>query len=380
MPQQFTDTLQDIVGRLRAVRPGLPPSVARDFVNDRIRTCIDRRPIWSGLYKETVITIPAPYSDGSVALTQWSKVITGTDTVWPVRDAVDTIIMDGVTNTGLQTIVPATMDGITVETILYVDADGDPETVGVTAVNDVSFLAEFRKFHNPGCTITASSYVGRQLRLNYARPIYNIIAVHSPTELEIDTAWGMTTQPSQPYSIKKMYYTIAPDIKELVTVMDPLQGINLQTHVPMALLAMRDPQRSGIGSPMLVAEYMADANGNMQYEIWPSPQAERSLRVFYTAQWKKLTSPGDRLPYFLNPSLLFYGAAADSFMLKFSPEDSGFNPQASQKYEMMFERAFHDAVIADNSKMQQNFSWGYESSMVGGANWRMSHLDASDWG
>jgi hypothetical protein len=375
MPQQYTDTLQDIVGRLRSVRPGLPPSVARDFVNDTIRTCIDRRPTWSGLYKETTITIPDPYSNGSIDLTQGSKVITGTDTVWPVRDAVDTIISDGVTNTGMQTVVPATMDGITCESILYIDADGAPEAVNVIATNEVSFMAVFNKFHNPGCTVTMSSYVGRQLRLSYARPVYNIIAVHSTTELEIDMAWGMTTQLNQPYSIKKMYYTIAPDIKELIAVMDPLQGINLQIHVPMRLLAMRDPQRSGIGSPMMVAEYMPDSNGNMQYEIWPSPQAERTLRAFYTIQWKKLTAPGDRLPYFLNPTLLFYGAASHVFMLKFGDTDTNFNPQAAQMYRAEFEREFHSAVIADNAKAQQDYTFNYDALMIGGANFRQSHTD-----
>jgi len=296
-------------------------------------------------------------------------------TIWPVRDVVDTMIVDGVTNTGLQTIVPATMDGITAESVLYIDADVDPETVTVVAVNEVSFMASFTKFHNPGCSVTMSSFVGRQLRLSYAKPVYNILAVHSTTELEIDTAWGMSTQAGQSYSVKKMYYTIAPDIKELVSVMDPLQGINLQIHVPMQLLAMRDPQRSGIGSPMLVAEYVPDVNGNMQYEIWPSPQSERSLRVLYTAQWKKLTAPGDRLPYFLNPTLIFYGAASPCFMLKFGEQDNGFNPQAAQMYRAQFEREFHSAVIADNAKMQQDYSWSYDSIMQGGANWRQSHAD-----
>lgn len=373
MPQQYTETLQDVIGRLRSVRPGLPPTVARDLINDRIRNAIDQYPCWSGLYRESTITIPNRYDTGTIELTQGSKVITGTDTVWPVNDLVNTTIPDGVPQTGMQSVTPASMVGITEDSVLYIDAGGTPEVVAVVSLNQNSFVANFNYVHDPNCTATRSSFSGRQLRIAYAKPIYNILAVHSNTELEVDMAWDLTTASGQAYWITQMYYTIAPDIKDIVSVLDPLQGISLPIHVSGDMLNARDPQRSAIGTPICLADYVPNFQGNMQYEVWPIPLTERVLRVFFFVQWKRLTAPGDRLPYFINPSIIYHGALADAMLLKFGNDDSGQNLPAANKYELMYQKELAQAILADNSKMQQMYSFDYKEISFGGADWRRSH-------
>lgn len=329
--------------------------------------------------RETTITIPNRYDAGSVLLTQGSTIVTGTDTVWPVSDLVNTTIPDGISQTGTQTVTPASMAGITDDSLLYIDSGGTPEIVSVIAVNAGSFTANFASIHNPGCTATRSSFSGRQLRLSYGRPVYNILAVHSNTELEVDMTWDMSTASGQPYWITKMYFTIAPDIKDLLAISDPLQGICLPIHVSSLMLNNRDPQRSAVGSPICVADYLPNAQGNMQYEVWPVPTAERVLRVWYFAQWKRLTSPGDRMPSFVNPSILYHGALADALLLKFGDGDTGQNPRAADKYEAMFQKELAQAIVADNAKMQQMYSWDYSGVSLGGADFRRAHADESIW-
>ena len=377
--QQYTTSLGELVGRVRAIKPNLPPTVAQDFVNDRIRLILDRQPCWSGNFEETILYIPPIYNTGTISFTQNSRTITGSGTVWPVSDVVNTTISAGVLRPGFQTVTPASMSGITADSYLYVDAGGTPEIVSVIYVGPTSFTAIFESAHSAGCTVTSSSFAGRQLRCGNTFPIFTIEAVVSSTQAILDMQWKASAQASVGYTIRQMYYTVAPDVKMLSAVVDQAQGIPpLRIDVPITEINRIDPQRVSTGYPQILANRGTNANGNMQWEIWPSPQEERQLRVFYFKQPPKLTTEGDRIPAFMNPTVLFYGAMADAFRIKIGPDDAFYDPRASRDYEQKFEAAYLDMAQADNEKLQQQFvTRGAGSGMPGGADWNRSHsIDA----
>jgi hypothetical protein len=380
MAQNYTETLKDMVGRLRSIRQNLPASVAIGFINDRIRLCIDQFPQWSGLFKETIIGVPAPYNTGTIQFTNGSNSVTGDGTTaWPASDVVNTTIVDGVTQPGMQSAAPASMAGITVDTMLYVDGGGTPEVVSVIDVKQTSFTANFKQYHNPSCTITASSFSGSQLRVSYFNPVWTITAVVDANTLLIDMPWMAATTGFQAYMIQQRYYTISPDVRELIAVIDMTQGIRLQIGISNAHINMSDPQRGAIGSPACFADRGPNLNGNMQYELWPVPNAARQMRAFYFSQWPRLSDPGDRLPYFINPTVIFYGAAADAYQIKMGKDDDGYDPNAANSFEKKFMIALHQAIVADSAKSQSASSWAYGNVGFGGADWRQSHAPDDIW-
>lgn len=372
--RQYATSLGELVGRCRAIKPNMPATVLQDFANDRIRQVLDRQPNWSGLIEETIMYVPAAIEGGGVSLTQNSKNITGDGTSWPVNDVVDTTLPDGVIRKGYQIVTPASMDGITVDTYLYVDADGDPEIVSVVEVRPNSFIAVFEKFHNPGCTVTSSSYCGRQLRLGNTFPIFTIEAIVSSTEMIVDMEWKASSQSDVSYSIWQMYYTISPDIKSLWVVLDQAQGIPpLTIDMPISTLNRIDPQRTSTGYPQILANRGVNGNQNMQWELWPRCPTERQLRVVYFKQPPKLVSEGDLIPAFMNPTVLFHGMMADAYKTKIGPEDLYFNPVLANEYERRFEEGFASMSLADDEKLSQRYSNLGQFIGFGGANFKRDH-------
>ncbi len=136
-------TLFDIRGRVKQYRPGISPSLVDNFINARVREVLSRRTYWSDLIKRGTIIVPDAYREGTVTVTQGSSTVVGTGTNWPVNDKVNSIIRDGIFETGNQEVFPASMDGITENSVLLIDQAGVQEIVSVTEVTANSFWAVF---------------------------------------------------------------------------------------------------------------------------------------------------------------------------------------------------------------------------------------------
>lgn len=381
MHQQYTTTLKQMVGRVLSIKPPLPPTLATDFINDSIRVLMDRKPNWSGLIKFTSVYVPPPINAGSVSMVQGSDNITVSGTTWPVDDVVNTTIPATISRTGLQVVVPASMDGIDVDTLLYVDSSGNPEIVAVKSVTSTSFMAKFTKFHNPGCTITSSSLANRQLKLGATYPIYTIRAVTSTTTATIDRKW-LAANLNNGYQIVRLYYTIDPGLKSLISMVDQSQGIPpLGVNMPVQYLDRVDPQRTAMGYPQIFASKGPDANGNMQYELWPSPQSARQLTCTYVQQPPQMIADDDFLPDFVNPAVVFQYAASMAWNTKVGVDDIYFDPQVSRTHYDLFERGFAEMCKADDEKSANGVQWSQQWNGIGGANWNQSHsIDAIMYG
>lgn len=370
-----------MVGRVLSIKPPLPPTLATDFVNDSIRVLMDRKPNWSGLIKFKSIYVPPILNTGTVSMVQGSDNVTVSGTTWPVSDVVNTTIPATIARTGLQVVVPASMDGIDVDTLLYVDSAGTPEIVAVKSITSTSFTARFVNFHNPGCTITSSSLSGRQLKLGATYPIFTINAVTSTTTMTISQKW-LAADLSNGYQIARLYYTIDPGLKSLISMVDQSQGIPpLGVNMPVQYLDRVDPQRTATGYPQVFASKGSDANGNMQYELWPSPQSARQLTCTYVQQPAPMVADDDFLPDFVNPSVVFQYAASMAWGTKIGTDDIYFDPQISRMHYDLFERGFSEMCKADDEKSANGVQWSNQWNGIGGSNWNQNHsIDAIMYG
>lgn len=370
-----------MVGRVLSIKPSLPPTLAADFVNDAIYDLMDRKPNWSGLVKFTSVYVPPAVNTGTVDMVQNSDNITVSGTTWPVSDVVNTTIPATISRTGLQVVVPASMDGIDVDTLLYVDSTGNPEIVAVKSITATSFMAKFTKFHNPGCTVTSSSLANRQLKLGATYPIYTVRAVTSTTTATIDRKW-LAANLNNGYQIVRLYYTIDPGIKSLISMVDQSQGIPpLGVNMPVQYLDRVDPQRTATGYPQIFASKGPDANGNMQYELWPSPQSARQLTCTYVQQPPKMIADDDFLPDFVNPSVVFQYAASMAWSTKTGDDDTRFDPQVAKMHYALFERGVEEMCKADDEKSANGVQWSQQWNGIGGSTWNQSHsIDAIMYG
>lgn len=378
---QYSDTLYTLVGRVGLYRPDLSKQHIIRLLNDRLRQVIDSRIIWSDLLVHATMEIPASYSTGTVSVTNGSATVTGAATSWPTNDKVNTTLSGALTETGYQEVTPTAMTNITADSYLTIDTGASQETVAVVEVSSTTFTAKFTKTHLTAVAIISSSLAGRQFRLANSYPMFTITAVPTATSLTLHAPWKGLAVSASTYTIVRQYFTIGADYKEILAAVDQQYGMPLRIHVPVNEINWRDPQRSSYGPPQCIVDLGPSESGNMQFEIWPCQTAARQIDLWYHRQWPEMQNDLDRPPWFMDGSLLADGAVADALRVRTGKDDAFFNPQLAEVFEGKFLNKIELAKNADESKLQESFSFNYKYSFgAGGANFWQSHdLDIVTW-
>lgn len=348
-----SENFQTLVGRVTDSRPGLPRPVYEIAVNDAIRACIDRQPVWAELIKEAVISFPAAYTTGTISLVNGSTAVTGSSTAWPVSDVVNTTLSIATEAPGISEFFPASMSGISADSLLLID-QGTPseEVLAVVELLSDRFKASARYVHNAGVAIIQSSIVGRQVRVASA-PVFTIEAVKSATSLLLDMAWGGADAAGTAYSIQKRYFTVDPLFKAFIVATDPQSGWPLELSVSQKIMATLDPRRQYGSSPVGIADFRANRNGNMMHELVNANASVRQIWVLYAAYWPKLLSAEDRPPWFINPSVFASLASAACLRKKTAQGDPFHDPALAREYERTAENLFQGAMVDNEAKVMQ---------------------------
>jgi hypothetical protein len=364
-------------GRVRQAKRNIAPTLCDQIINDIVRRVIESRIYWSDLMFRGVISFPNPYIAGTVSVATGSAIVTGAGTAWPTNDVVNTVVPDGINDTGYQEVVPASMAGITEDSILLVDP-GTPsqETVPVTRLAANSFVGSFKFTHPVNVVIQQSSLAGLQFRLSTGDPIYTVLSVQSPTALELDNVWGGAPQTAKAYQVLKVYINMRSTFKDFFEngVVDQQTGYPLELHVSQATLNTRDPQRTDSGDPRLLSDCGANLNGNPQFEVSPIPGGARQLAFMAYAGWPELVRDTDPGPWFIDPAVIINGAIGEALMLNLGnrvEKDPWFLPNVAREYDMRYAKSLAIAVNADESKALKQYDDGrrWLFGMGGGSYW-----------
>lgn len=393
-------------------RPGGDRNLFKAFLNERCRTIVDRRPWWTGLVKPIVVPIPAAYTTGTVQANQSDYFVTGTGTNWPTNDVVNTTVQEIVPAAQAMWVTPASMVGITRNTVLYVDPGTgggfgyglggyglggyggsgggsgsslygvNPEICPVLDIIGNRVLLNFAYAHPGGFSVWASSLNGRQFRTGaYGTPIYTVISVTSPTLIVLDQQIGLPIGPTDGYSILLMYIILDPQCKDVMTGTDPFQQIDLAVKVPQSYLNQVDPDRQATNSPVCISPRSPNVNGLMTWEIWPPSYIQYQLNFQIRLQWPDMRVSSDYPPPFINPNALIYGALADAFRTPCPRppdyKDPGFSLEAADRYEAMFEKAVMDLMEAEEARNCMMFTYDSGTGSMG-SDFARSHAYGSD--
>ena len=383
----YTTSLFDLQGQVKAYKPNSKAGQIQKDANARIRALLDFRNSWSDLITRYVINIPNAYVTGGITTVSGSPNISGVATYWPYNDVVNTTFVNGNRTTGYCEIQPASMSGIAVDTNLFVSDSTFSEVVSVIEVTQSTFTAQFQYSHNDGTPLTCSSLAGLQIQYGPLTPVYTLLAVSSGPDGSgnntgiMDNPWGGASLTNAGYQLIKAYITI-PNFRSWIVAYDPQQGIPLGTNVSQAEIDAIDAQRTSQGWPQCFADLGPSASGNYQSELWPYQTTAYAIPILYNRQWPTLKRPTDRLPGFINPSVIIDGCIADALrrqdLRDNSDKDPYYSPSLAREFDQKFLAGAIAAANADEERCVQRLSssmWQPGGSGFPGASYWQSHVN-----
>lgn len=352
---------------------------------------LDRRTEWAGLRKSVLVSFPQPTTSGNINLTTGSTLVVGNGTNWPVSDLTNCILPETVAAPGAMWVTPSpsptAMQNITRNSTLYFDAAGpNPEFACVLDILGPRIYVNFQYPHAANFTCWQSSLSGLQLRnAGDITPIFTALCITSPTTLVMDQPWAQLSITGSSYQLALMYITIDPQLKGFVTATDPFQNIPLQLHKTQEDLNLIDPNRQATNSPVWLADRGPNPNGNglIQYEPWPPITIPYQLNFYIKIQWPDMRIPSDYPPPVLNPNCMIWGALSQGFATQCGKppdyKDPAYSLQNADRYAAMAEKAFLEAIEADEARVQTMFTsepYAWYANM--GANYEQAHAYDSE--
>ena len=234
---------EDLSSELAGWIPQLPPPLAGTLVNRAWRD-ICRSRLWSFLVEDAQVFAPALLSTGTVAVTQFSSLVTG------------------------------------------------------NAAASAAWL--------PLVLNTGAAFTKRQFRVGTSGPIYNITAVDTSIATAIvltikssnasDIGYSGATNAAATYQILRYYYDApSTDFLRWESFYEPSAGYPLKINKQKTMIDRIDPLRSQQGQAYVVANYRASATGAPQFELWPTPTTETVYSTSYHRSGVNLVA-GDNLP------------------------------------------------------------------------------------
>lgn len=372
-----------MVNHILTYNPDCPDQLAKRRINARLRQLEDRR-MWGGLLARGELSLPAAYVTGLIAAVRGSDIITGSATLWPYNDLLNTTLSQAITvSNELQDVFPASMAGIEPGDFLTFDAAGaspggpNREFMLVVSVGQTSFKARPILTHNAGEPIYKSSLMRRQFRLGNTRPFYTIQGVTAAQEIKIDLPYGHTSSPSSAYQIVKAYVQFGQALRMVFTVVNTAQGWRLKTSMPQEVLNVYDTWRQTTGWSYMLADYIPDEIGRMQYEVYPTPSMEQGFPYLAYRTIPNLVDEDDTPPPCIPSHILVHGALSD--VLLFNRKSPYYDALASKNFGMQFEADYQAAAMADDSIYMQNLQWAYSRypfQQHGAAYWQSHDVDS----
>lgn len=359
--------------------PLYEPSVAKRRINDHLRDLISRRP-WSGTTKRGILDIPDAYTTGTVSVSNNTSTVTGSSTVWPTNDKVNTTLSAAVIEENYQEATPDSMNGISPGVWLLLDPTGpNEEAVFVIATTGTTFTAKFTSAHLAGETVARSSLAGQQIKVAYANSlIYTVIGVPSATSILIDLPWASASAASQTYTISPVYVSFGHDCKQLLTVVNMQSHIQLTTHYPKDYLDIVDSHRSATQSTHMCVFHETDPSGAPLWELYPRPTSKTEFAYFYSRQVDPLENDYDSLPNGIRSDVVVKLVRSDAARWpKHRTLDSGvyYDPGVGRQYLEEGEVAIQRMIIDDDNTSIMRAYWDFRALRVGNGYWR-DH----DWG
>lgn len=360
--------------------PEMDPNLVKGLINDQIRNIMARRP-WSGLVKMDIFRMPNAYTTGTITGTFNSNAFTGAATAWPTNDIVATTLSQTTITTGIIDITPASMTGITQCQWLLIDGgNASEEAVYVISVNleEGTFRARTVRTHLSGVAITCSSLAGLQLRISMNVPFITVTGVSSTTRFITQEQWPVDTVTAQGYSLTKTYAVLAPDIKEILTVVNTKNQYQFDLYTPKPMLDWMDPLRTATNYPFRLVPHVPDPAGVQMWELYPRPTVQAAFPVIAIRQWLPLEQDNDLLPGGIRSDIIIKRVKADCARWPGHKIKAGgiyYDPRLADALMGESEVDIQTMIAEDDNTSIMSMYYQYKRFPIGGSgpDWNQQH-------
>jgi len=212
-------------------------------------------------------------------------------------------------------------------------------------------------------TAFASSDVGRQFMAGRTSPVYTIASYTSATVIDLDEAFGNTTNATATYQILDAFATMPADFKQFISVIDPVNAWQLRYWFQQEELNNLDPQRTNAGTPWVLADlHIKTATEQPVFELWPYTQSARVYTVRYFKIPPDMAEPDDEPLRLVRGDVLVKGALVD--VCRWPGTRALPNLLFGKGLDIVYEREYNDLV---------------EAAQVEDQNLMLTWLRAADW-
>jgi hypothetical protein len=338
--------------------PRIPSQLVKRRINVHLRDIQDLR-IWGGLMVRGEFHCPAAYITGTIAATPGSDIITGTGTLWPYNDTVNTTL--GATAitviNEIQDITPTSIVGIEMGDWLLVDEGlATEEWLLVHSVTGSTFQAKPTQLHAANtATITKSSFSQLQIRVGYNKNYYTIIGIKSDQTMKLDHSWSYAIETAQSYQIVRAYITFPPGLKIVWSIVNIQQGWAIKPYIPQEVVQRFDAWRSAKSWPSILVNFMPDHIGRIRYELYPTPTVEQGIPYLAARVIAPLSADEDCCPTCIPSHIVVNHALADALL--HDRKSEYYDPLASKEFRRQAQDSMNGAVLADDNIYMQNLEW-----------------------
>jgi hypothetical protein len=345
-----------MIDHILSFNPNIPSQLVKRRINTHFREIQNLR-TWAGLMTRGEFRIPAAYTTGTIAANPGSDVITGTATLWPYNDSVNTTLANAITVVNeLQDVTPTAMTGIELgDWLLIGEGTANEEWLLVSALTATTFQCKPAHVHTALEVITKSSYAERAIRVGFRKNMYPIIGITSDQRMKIDNPYSHDAETAQSYQLVKPYVTFPPGLKIVWSIVNINQGWAMKQFVPQEVLQRYDAWRAAQGWPSIMLNFVPDHIGRIRYELYPTPTVTMGLPWLAVRTMPNLEEEEDCPPTCLPSHLLVNHALADALL--YDRKSEYYDPVASREFRSQAQIAMNGAMMDDDNVYMQNLEW-----------------------
>ena len=166
------------------------------------------------------------------------------------------------------------------------------QTVADITTGTVSISAGGTTVTGSSTTFSASD-VSKFIQFSSSADWYKITAVASDTSLTIEAAYTQTTALSAgTYTIRKFFYSVDSTVDKILSARQAISPLFLDV-VHFRDFDIFRPDPTSTGNPNLMFVYGLDSSNNIQFTVYPWPDAIINIEVRYKKVATDLSADGD---------------------------------------------------------------------------------------
>ena len=196
----------------------------------------------------------------------------------------------------------------------------------------------------------SSSVENRYFRATGDSEFYKISTFTNanPDTLTLERVYEQTTANTQGYRIFQRFYSLASDVREIMSIAR-IEIPGFLTEVSQEELASVLPNRPSVGNPGFWSYAGRDSNNNFQIELYPIPDKARGFLYQYLESTPSLVDADVTILPQIPFGLLRSGWLADYWSWRGAFDNAPPNAgNWAQKYEREFEKRLQELLIRES--------------------------------